>query len=82
VLTLTLTGIAADSPLAGGGNPGLARRTLSVVLMFAGAAAGAWLLRYSVALPPRSPASSPDSVRLRRESVERALRTCRSSATP
>jgi uncharacterized membrane protein YoaK (UPF0700 family) len=51
VLTLTLTGIAADSPLAGGNNPGLARRTLSVVLMFAGAAAGAWLLRYSVALP-------------------------------
>jgi uncharacterized membrane protein YoaK (UPF0700 family) len=51
VLTLTITGIAADSSLAGGANPGWARRALSVALMFAGAAAGAWLLRYSVALP-------------------------------
>ncbi len=51
VLTLTITGIAADSPLAGGANPGWSRRALSVGLMFAGAAAGAWLLRYSLALP-------------------------------
>jgi uncharacterized membrane protein YoaK (UPF0700 family) len=51
VLTLTITGIAADSPLAGGTNPGWPRRTLSVGFMFAGAAAGAWLLRYSLALP-------------------------------
>ena len=51
VLTLTITGIAADSSLAGGTNPGWSRRALSVALMFAGAAAGAWLLRYSVALP-------------------------------
>jgi uncharacterized membrane protein YoaK (UPF0700 family) len=51
VLTLTITGIAADSTLAGGNNPGWTRRALSVALMFAGAAAGAWLLRYSVALP-------------------------------
>jgi len=51
VLTLTITGIAADSPLAGGANPGWPRRALSVGLMFAGAAAGAWLLRYSLALP-------------------------------
>jgi len=51
VLTLTITGIAADSTLAGGANPGWTRRALSVALMFAGAAAGAWLLRYSVALP-------------------------------
>ena len=51
VLTLTLAGLAADSTLAGGGSPGWARRTASVVTMFAGAAAGAWLLRYSVALP-------------------------------
>src|SRR5438128_3887421 len=50
VLTLTITGIAADSSFAGGANPGWFRRALSVVLMFAGAAAGAWLLRYSVAL--------------------------------
>ena len=51
VLTLTITGLAADSALAGGANPGWTRRAASVVLMFAGAAAGAWLLRYSVALP-------------------------------
>jgi uncharacterized membrane protein YoaK (UPF0700 family) len=51
VLTLTITGIAADSPLAGGATPGWRRRTLSVGFMFAGAAAGAWLLRYSLALP-------------------------------
>jgi uncharacterized membrane protein YoaK (UPF0700 family) len=51
VLTLTITGIAAESSLAGGVNPGWKRRASSVVLMFAGAAAGAWLLRYSIALP-------------------------------
>jgi uncharacterized membrane protein YoaK (UPF0700 family) len=51
VLTLTITGLAADSSLAGGVNPGWTRRAASVVLMFAGAAAGASLLRYSVALP-------------------------------
>jgi uncharacterized membrane protein YoaK (UPF0700 family) len=51
VLTMTITGIAADSTLAGGRNPGWTRRALSVALMFAGAATGAFLLRYSVALP-------------------------------
>jgi uncharacterized membrane protein YoaK (UPF0700 family) len=51
VLTLTLAGLAADSTLAGGSNPGWTRRTASVVTMFAGAAVGAWLLRYSIALP-------------------------------
>lgn len=50
VLTLTITGLAADSPLAGGANPGWSRRALSVGLMFVGAAAGAWLLRSSLAL--------------------------------
>jgi uncharacterized membrane protein YoaK (UPF0700 family) len=42
VLTLTLTGLAADSPVAGGRT---ARRVLSVAAMFAGALAGAILLR-------------------------------------
>jgi uncharacterized membrane protein YoaK (UPF0700 family) len=51
VLTLTIAGLAADSPLAGGTNPGLARRISSVVLLFAGAATGAWLLHLSVAAP-------------------------------
>jgi uncharacterized membrane protein YoaK (UPF0700 family) len=43
VLTLTLTGIGADSSLAGGDNPRLARRIASVVLMFAGALIGTFL---------------------------------------
>lgn len=45
VLTLTLTGLAADSIFAGGNNLRLARRISSVVLMFAGAAVGAILVR-------------------------------------
>jgi uncharacterized membrane protein YoaK (UPF0700 family) len=40
VLTLTLTGLAADSSAAGGDNPRWPRRTGSVVLMLAGACAG------------------------------------------
>lgn len=44
VLTLTLTGLAADSRLAGGGDPNWARRAGSVVAIFAGAAIGALLL--------------------------------------
>jgi uncharacterized membrane protein YoaK (UPF0700 family) len=51
VLTLTLTGVAAESPLAGGNNPRVGRRLASVALMFAGAAAGALLLRFGLALP-------------------------------
>jgi uncharacterized membrane protein YoaK (UPF0700 family) len=44
VLTLTLTGLAADSSLAGGANPNWARRLGSVVAIFAGAALGALLV--------------------------------------
>ncbi|WP_457034208.1 YoaK family protein [Kitasatospora sp. P5_F3] len=44
VLTLTLTGIAADSSLAGGTNPRLGRRLYAVLAMLAGAAPGAWLV--------------------------------------
>jgi len=44
VLTLTLTGIAADSSIAGGTNPRWSRRVAAVVLMFAGAAIGAVLV--------------------------------------
>jgi uncharacterized membrane protein YoaK (UPF0700 family) len=40
VLTLTLTGLAADSSAAGGDNPRWPRRTGAVVLMLAGAFAG------------------------------------------
>jgi uncharacterized membrane protein YoaK (UPF0700 family) len=51
VLTLTLTGLAADSTLAGGANPRAGRRGASVLSMFVGAAAGALLVRYSLVLP-------------------------------
>jgi len=49
VLTLTLTGIAADSSLARGNNVRLARRVGAVVAMFSGAALGAVVVRHSVA---------------------------------
>jgi uncharacterized membrane protein YoaK (UPF0700 family) len=51
VLTLTLTGLAADSALAGGTNPRAGRRGASVLSMFLGAAVGALLVRYSLVLP-------------------------------
>ena len=46
VLTLTLTGIAADSPLAGGANPNPGRRLLATATMFLGAVIGAFLILY------------------------------------
>lgn len=48
VLTMTVTGIAADSSLAKGNNPRLARRVGSVLAIFFGAAFGAVVLRYSI----------------------------------
>ena len=50
VLTLTVTGLAADSKFAGGTSPRWRRRLLAVLLMFAGAALGTLLLRRSVVL--------------------------------
>ena len=44
VLTLTLTGFAADSRLAGGSNPRPGRRLVATAAMFVGAAVGALLL--------------------------------------
>jgi uncharacterized membrane protein YoaK (UPF0700 family) len=44
VLTLTLTGLAADSTLAGGRNPHPGRRLLATAVMFVGAAVGALLV--------------------------------------
>ena len=49
VLTLTLTGIAADSPLAGGKNPRLARRASAVAVMLVGALVGAALVQRGLA---------------------------------
>jgi uncharacterized membrane protein YoaK (UPF0700 family) len=51
VLTLTLTGLAADSWLAGGRSPRAGRRVAAVGLTAAGALVGALLLRVDVALP-------------------------------
>lgn len=48
VLTLTVTGIAADSSFAKGNNPRLARRAGSVLAIFLGAAFGAVVIRYSI----------------------------------
>jgi uncharacterized membrane protein YoaK (UPF0700 family) len=50
VLTLTVTGLAADSSLARGGNPRWQRRAGSVIAMFVGACLGAVLVRNSLAL--------------------------------
>lgn len=44
VLTLTLTGLAADSTLVGGNNPRPARRLTATVTMLLGAAVGAFLV--------------------------------------
>jgi len=46
--TLTITGIGADSSIANGNNPRLARRVAAVVAMFLGAALGAAIIRYSI----------------------------------
>ena len=52
VLTLTLTGLAADSALAGGGNPNLGRRVASVLAIFLGAALGAFMVAHGGLAPP------------------------------
>src|SRR5438876_5913065 len=51
VLTMTLTGLAADSPAAGGSGKGSARRVAAVLAMLTGALAGALLLKTSLVLP-------------------------------
>lgn len=51
VLTMTLTGLAADSPLFGGTGKGSTRRTAAVVSLLAGALVGALLLKSSLTLP-------------------------------
>jgi uncharacterized membrane protein YoaK (UPF0700 family) len=52
VLTLTLTGMAADSTLAGGRNPRLGRRLAAVLAIFAGSAVGAGLVSLGGLTPP------------------------------
>lgn len=50
VLTLTITGLAADSSLASGTNPRFSRRLASVLVTFAGAVLGTWLLTASMGI--------------------------------
>jgi uncharacterized membrane protein YoaK (UPF0700 family) len=51
VLTMTLTGLAADSRHIGGSGKGTTRRVSAVAAMLTGAIAGALLLKTSIALP-------------------------------
>jgi uncharacterized membrane protein YoaK (UPF0700 family) len=50
VLTMTLTGLAADSPIAGGDGKGSVRRIAAVVGMLAGACVGALAVKTSLTL--------------------------------
>ena len=52
VLTMTLTGLAADSSLAGGNNPKVGRRTSAVAAMLIGAFVGALLYLHQGATWP------------------------------
>jgi len=52
VLTLTITGLAADSSAAGGANPNWARRIGSVAAIFLGAAIGAYLVTHGGLVAP------------------------------
>jgi uncharacterized membrane protein YoaK (UPF0700 family) len=51
VLTMTLTGFAGESRLAGGSGKGSVRRLAAVIAMLVGAIAGALLLKASVFAP-------------------------------
>jgi uncharacterized membrane protein YoaK (UPF0700 family) len=51
VLTMTMTGLAADFALTGGSNPHMWRRLGSIVSLFVGAALGAVLLRFGLGVP-------------------------------
>jgi uncharacterized membrane protein YoaK (UPF0700 family) len=51
VLTMTLTALAAESPLTGASGTGSLLRIAAVLAMFAGALAGALLLKTSLVLP-------------------------------
>ncbi len=51
LMTLTLTGLLADSTLGGGDNPRAVRRSLSIVIFAVGAGAGAFMTRYGLLWP-------------------------------
>jgi uncharacterized membrane protein YoaK (UPF0700 family) len=58
VLTMTLTGIGADSPAGRRGHVTLIRRVLVVAVMLAGGALGAWLVLHVGVLVPLAVASA------------------------
>jgi uncharacterized membrane protein YoaK (UPF0700 family) len=51
VLTLTVTGLAADSSLAGGDNPRWQRRGAAILAMIFGAFVGARMAAHSITMP-------------------------------
>lgn len=51
LMTLTLTGLLADSTLGGGNNPRAVRRSLSIVIFAVSAGAGAFMTRYGLLWP-------------------------------
>lgn len=51
VMTLTMTGLIADSTLGGGNNPRAARRATSILIFACSAGVGAFLTRYGVVWP-------------------------------
>jgi uncharacterized membrane protein YoaK (UPF0700 family) len=59
VLTMTLTGLAAESRVAGGSGSGSVRRVAAVVAMLLGALAGASLLKISLVPPLLAAAALP-----------------------
>ncbi len=52
VLTLTITGVAADSRWAGGANPNMPRRVAAILAIFVGAMIGAFLVKHTGPAPP------------------------------
>ncbi|WP_055588472.1 YoaK family protein [Peterkaempfera griseoplana] len=72
VVTRTLTGLIADSSVAGGSNPRMGRRLLTVLAMVAGAAVGASLvLHQGVAVGLAATAGSVAAVVLAHELLSR-----------
>jgi uncharacterized membrane protein YoaK (UPF0700 family) len=51
LMTLTFTGLHADSTLGGGNNPRAMRRSVSILIFTASATAGAFMTRYGVLWP-------------------------------
>jgi uncharacterized membrane protein YoaK (UPF0700 family) len=78
VLTLTITGIGADSSITNGNNPRLARRVEAVVAMFLGAALGAVIIRYSIsaALWLGTAISALCSAAIKTKCFSRAISAC------